>query len=118
MGRFVYHTKYKYPEYKLKSEFQVGTYSENDWQLGEVACVDRCYYRLPNDSEYAIFKFAERTYSGGKRLRWEVYHNGKFSNNYFTCFNDAVRSVEDEMVFCGYGKNRNKYRIESRWEDE
>ena len=118
MGKFVYDTKYQYPNYKLKSEFTVGTFSENDWKLGESACVDRAYYRLPNGSEYAIFKFAERTRTGKKRLRWEVYHNGKFSNNYFTCFDDAVLSVEDEMVFWGYGKNRNKYRIESRWEEE
>ena len=68
MGRFVYRTKYKYPDYKLKSEFTVGTYGENEWKLGETACVDRCYYRLPNGSEYAIFKFAERTRTGGKRF--------------------------------------------------
>lgn len=117
MGRFVYHTKYQYPDYKLKMEFGVGTFSENEWKLGETACVSRCYYRLPNDSEYAIFKFAERTPTGRKRLRWEVYHNGRFSNNYFTCFDDAVECVENEMMFWGYGKDRNKYRIESKWED-
>lgn len=117
MGRFVYRTKYTYPDYKLKSEFNVGTFGENDWKLGETACVDRCYYRLPNGSEYAIFKFAERTRTGGKRLRWEVYHNGRFSNNYFTCFDDAVECVENEIAFNGFEKNRSKYRIESKWEE-
>lgn len=117
MGRFVYPTAYDYPNYKLKPEFYVGTFSEDEWKLGEVSCVDRCYYQLPNGSEYAISKFAERTRTGGKRLRWEVYHNGKFSNNYFTCFDDAVRCVEDEIRFNGFKGNRSQYRIESRWED-
>ena len=116
MGRFVYDTKYSYPDYKLKLEFYVGTFSEDDWKLGESACVDQCYYRLPNDSEYAIFKFAERTRTGGKRLRWEVYHNGRFSNNYFTCFDDAVEEVNNEIRFNGFDKDMSKYRIRSRWE--
>ena len=116
MGRFVYHLKYGYPDYALKREFYVGTYSENDWKPGETACVDRWYYFLPNESEYAIFKFAERTRMGGKKLRWEVWHNGKFSNNYFTCFEDAVKQVDNECTFWGFGA-RNKYRIEGEWEE-
>ena len=118
MAKLVYHTTYQYPDYNLKSEFRVGTYGENEWKLGEIACVDRCYYRLPNGSEYAIFKFAERTRTGGKRLRWEVYHNGRFSNNYFTCFDDAVECVENEIAFFGFGKNRNEYRLYVEYEEE
>jgi hypothetical protein len=117
MGHFVYRTNHKYPDYKLKHEFSVGTFGENDWKLGEIACVDRYYYRLPNDSEYAIFKFAERTRTGGKKLRWEVYHNGKFSNNYFTCLDDATECIENEISFFGFKGNRSKYRIESEWEE-
>ena len=45
MGRFVYRTKYTYPDYKLKAEFSVGTFIENEWKFGEVACVDRVFYR-------------------------------------------------------------------------
>ena len=116
MSKLVYRTKYTYPDYKLKPEFYVGTFGENDWQLGEVACVDRVFYRLPNGSEYAIFKFAERTWTGGKRLRWEEWHNGKFSNNYFTCFEDAVDGLENECAFWGFG-TRNKHRIWGEWED-
>ena len=116
MSKLVYHTKYQYPDYKLKPEFYVGTFGENDWRLGEVACVDRVFYRLPNDSEYAIFKFAERTRTGGKRLRWEEWHNGKFSNNYFTCFEDAVDGLENECAFNGFG-TRNKHRMWGEWED-
>ncbi len=112
----VYDTKYNYPDYKLKTEFRVGTYSENEWKLGEIACVDRYFYRLPNGSEYAIFKFAERTRTGNKKLRWEVYHNGKFSNNYFTCFEDATNCIENEIAFNGFDKNRSKYRINGRYE--
>lgn len=111
----IYPTKYTYPDYKLKAEFTVGTYSENDWKFGESACVSRCFYRLPNESEYAIFKFAERTMTGRKKLRWEVYHNGRFHNNWFTCFDDAASCVDDEIAFNGYEKNRNKYRIEGTY---
>ena len=116
MGRFVYRTKYTYPDYKLKSEFTVGTFGENEWKLGETACVDRCYCRLPKGGEYVSFWFAERTRPGGKRLRWETYHNGRFSNNYFTCFEDAVDSLENECAFWGYG-TRNKHRIYGEWEE-
>lgn len=102
--------QYQYPKYLLKSEFTPGTWGENDWNLGEIACVDRAYYSLPNGSEYAIFKFCERTYTGRKKLRWETWHNGKFYNNYFTCFDDAVSSVENEIAFNGFKGSRNNYR--------
>ena len=59
-----------------KMEFTPGTWGENDWEKGESACVDRVFYVLPNGSEYAIFKFCERTMTGHKKLRWEAYHNG------------------------------------------
>ena len=88
--------KYKYPDYNLKYEFTPGTYSENDCGFGETACVDRAFYSLPNESEYAIFKFCKRTMTGQKKCRWEVWHNGRFYNNYFTSFDDAVRNVEGE----------------------
>ena len=110
--KLVYKTKYTYPEYQLKTEFIKGTFSENDWRLGETACVGRWFYQLPNESEYAIYKFAERTPTGNKKLRWEVYHNGKFSNNYFTGFYDAVNSIEDEIAFNGFDKDLTKYRIQ------
>ena len=103
--------KYDYPNYKLKPEFTPGTYSENSWKPGETACVDRTFFVLPNGSEYAIFKFAERTMTGRKRLRWEVWHNGEFLNNYFTCFDDAVKRCENEIAFFGFPGNRQKYRI-------
>ena len=118
MGRFVYRTKYTYPDYKLKSEFYVGTFGENDWQLGEVACVDRVFYRLPNGSEYAIFKFAERTRTGGKRLRWEEWHNGNsaitispVSRMRLTAWRMSVRSgdsAQGTSTECGEnGRNDN-----------
>ena len=113
----IYPTKYEYPNYDLKRDFTPGTFSENEWMLGETACVERCYYSLPNGSEYAIFKFAERRRTGGKKFRWEVYHNGRFFNNYFTCFDDAVNCVENEMAFHGYGNNLSKYRIKSVYVD-
>ena len=103
--------KYKYPDYKLKMEFTPGTFGENDWRLGESACVDRAYYILPNGSEYVIFKFAERTMTGRKKVRWEEWHNGKFSNNYFTSFDDAVRRMESEIEFNGFKSGRQNYRI-------
>lgn len=112
----VYKTKYKYPDYKLKPEFTVGTWGEKEWAFGEIACVDRWFFGLPNGSEYAIFKFAERTRTGGKKLRWEVYHNGKFSNNFFTCFDDAIKGMENELAFFGYPKDRSKYKINGTYE--
>ena len=103
--------KYEYPIYKRKPEFTPGTFRENDWRFGEVACVDRAYYSLPNGNEYAIFKFAERTMTGSKRLRWEVWRNGKFANNYFTSFEDAVSGVENEIEFNGFSGKRQDYRV-------
>lgn len=103
--------KYEYPKYKLKMEFTPGTWGENDWEKGESACVDRAFYVLPHGSEYAIFKFCERTMTGRKKCRWEVYHNGKFYNNYFTSFDDAVRSVESEISFNGLDGKRQDYRV-------
>ena len=103
--------KHTFPTYTLKSEFTPGTWGENDWEPGETACVDRTYYALPNGSEYAIFKFCERTHTGRKKLRWEAWHNGRFYNNYFTCFDDAVNSVENEIRFNGFKGNRNTYRV-------
>lgn len=103
--------KYSFPQYKLKSEYTPGTWGEMDWELGEIACVDRCYYSLPNGNEYAIFKFCERTHTGGKKLRWEKWCNGRFSNNYFTCFDDAVKDVELEISFHGFPGGRQAYRV-------
>lgn len=103
--------KYDYPKYKLKMEFTPGTWGENDWEYGEQSCVDRAYYSLPSGNEYAIFKFAERTMTGRKKVRWEAWRNGRFSNNYFTSFDDAVRCVENEIAFNGFPGTRQTYRV-------
>ena len=103
--------RHQFPEYKLKPEFVPGTWGENGWDLGETACVDRAYYALPSGNEYAIFKFCTRTPTGRKKLRWETWRNGRFSNNYFTCFDDAVNTIENEISFNGYPGTIQKYRV-------
>lgn len=103
--------KEKFPIYNLKPDFTPGTFSENDWELGEQACTDRAYYRLPDGNCYAIFKFSTRTMTGRKKVRWEVYRNGRFSNNYFTNFDDAAREIDNAIEFHGFGGNRQNYRI-------
>lgn len=103
--------KYNYPNYKLKAEFTPGTWGENDWELGEQACVDRAFYALPDGTEYVVFKFVERTRTGRKKCRWEVYHNGKFSNNYFNSFDEAVRWLDGYIEFNGILGTRQKYRV-------
>ena len=102
---------YIFPKQAVKPEFTPGTWGENQWDLGETACVDRAYYALPNGSEYAIFKFCTRTPTGRKKLRWESWHNGRFYNNYFTCFDDAASSIENEIRFNGFHGDRQKYRV-------
>lgn len=102
--------KYTFPSYKTKAEFTPGTFSENEWNPGENSCVERVFYALPNDSEYAIFKFVTRTMTGRKSQRWEVWHNGKFSNNFFTGFDDAVQGIKDEISFWGFPGPLNSYR--------
>lgn len=103
--------KHSFPDYKLKSEFTPGTWGENDWALGETACVSRAYYALPSGNEYAIFKFCTRTPTGRKKLRWEAWYNGRFANNYFTCFDDAVQSIENEIRFHGFPGTLQSYRV-------
>lgn len=103
--------KYEFPKQTLKSEFTPGTWGEYDWEMGETSCVDRAYYALPNGNEYAIFKFCTRTHTGRKKLRWETWCNGRFSNNYFTCFDDAARDVELEISFHGFPGSRQTYRV-------
>ena len=103
--------KYEYPKYKLKTEFTPGTFGENDWELGEQNCVDRAFYSLPSGNEYAIFKFVERTRTGRKKVRFEEWYNGKFSNNYFTCFDDAASCVNNEIDFNGFEGTRETYRV-------
>ena len=103
--------RFEYPKYKLKMEFYLGTFGENDWELGETACVDRTCYMLPNKSEYVIFKFVTRTPSGQKKVRWEEWHNGKFSNNYFGSYDESTRQIENEMAFNGFGGSRGDYRV-------
>ena len=103
--------RHQFPAYKPKPEFTPGTWGENAWELGETACVDRAWYALPNGNEYAIFKFCTRTPTGRKKLRWEVWRNGRFSNNYFTCFDDAVNTIENEISFNGYPGTIQKYRV-------
>ena len=103
--------KYNYPNYKLKVEFTVGTFGENQWKLGECACVDRLLYILPDGEEFAFFKFCERTYTGKKKIRWEEWHNGKFSNNHFSNFDSAVERMECYMEFNGFSNNRQHYRV-------
>ena len=103
--------KYDYPKYKLKMEFTPGTYGESDWELGEVACVNRAFYSLPDGTEFAFFKFVERTRNGRKKARWEEWYNGKFSNNYFTSFDDACKWMESYIDFNGFKHGRQNYRI-------
>ena len=102
--------KYNYPNYKLKVEFTVGTFGENQWGFGECACVDRAFYVLPDGAEFAFFKFCERTYTGRKKVRWEEWHNGKFSNNHFS-FDNAVEYMEGYIEFNGFPNNRQHYRV-------
>ena len=100
------------PTYKMKRDFRPGTFSENEWQKGETACVDRHFYRLPNGSEWVVYTFAERTHTGMKKVRMEVWHNGQFHNNYFSNnYDDAVNSMENEIAFFGFEKNRAKYAL-------
>lgn len=103
--------KYEYPKYKLKMEFTPGTWGENDWKLGEQACVDRVFYCLPDGTEYVIFKFAERTRTGKKKVRWETWYNGKFSNNYFNSFDEATRWLDGYIQFNGLPGTRQTYRV-------
>ena len=102
---------YTFPKQAVKPEFTPGTWGENQWELSETSCVDRAYYALPNGSEYAIFKFCTRTPTGRKTLRWEVWYNGRFSNNYFTCFDDAVSGIENEIRFHGFPGTLQTYRV-------
>ena len=103
--------KYNYPKYELKMEFTPGTWSENNWKIGEQACVDRAFYSLPDETEFAIFKFVERTRTGKKKVRFEEWHNGKFSNNHFTSFDDACRWMENYIDFNGFKYGRQNYRV-------
>ena len=103
--------KHSYPDYPLKSEFTPGTWSENDGLPGEKACVDRVFYSLPDGTEYAVFKIVERTMTGKKRQRWETWQNGSFSNNYFTCFEDAVKCVDGRIGFWGFPGKRHDYAV-------
>lgn len=102
--------KYNYPNYKLKVEFTVGTFGENQWRFGECACVDRAFYVLPDGAEFAFFKFCERTHTGKKKVRWEEWHNGKFFNNHFS-FDNAVEYMEGYIEFNGFPNNRQHYRV-------
>ena len=104
--------KYKYPDHDLKEDFTPGTYSENNWKLGETACTNRAYYVLPNGSEYAFFKFTTRTVTGKKKVRWEEWCDGRFSNNHFTSsFDEAARRLEGEIKFNGFPGYRQTYRV-------
>ena len=103
--------KYEYPNYKLKAEFTCGTYSENQWEFGETACVDRLFYALPDGEEYAIFKFCERTMTGRKKCRWEEWHNGKFCNNYFNSLDEAVRNIKGHIDFWGLSAELKDCRV-------
>ena len=104
--------KFDLPNYPLKRDFTPGTFSENDWQVGETACTERHFYVLPNGSEWAVFKFSTRTNTGMKKVRYETWHNGKWHNNYFTnAYEDAVESMENEIAFFGFEKNRSKYAV-------
>lgn len=103
--------KYEYPNYKLKMEYTPGTFGENNWNLGEMACVDRAFYSLPDGTEYAIFKFVERSRTDKKKVRWEVWRDGKFSNNYFNSFNEAVKGLENYIEFWGFPGTRQTYYV-------
>ena len=103
--------KYEYPNYKLKVEFTPGTWGENQWDYGEMACVSRSFYALPNGDEFVFFKFCERTMTGKKKTRWEEWHNGKLSNNHFNCdFDTAARFMDGYIAFNFDGK-RQDYRV-------
>lgn len=103
--------KYDYPNYKLKAEFTPGTWSENQLDYGESACVDRAFYALPDGTEYAVFKFCDRTMTGRKKCRWETWHNGKFANNYFNSFDEAMRWFDGYIGFNGFPGKRQDYRV-------
>lgn len=103
--------KYNFPKHKLKMEFTPGTWGENEWELGEQACVDCAFYVLPDNIEYAIYKFVTRTRTGAKKCRWEVWRNGKFSNNYFNGFYEAVKQIDGYIDFNGLSGTRQNYRV-------
>lgn len=103
--------KYSYPNYQTKPSFTPGTWGENQWKLGEIACTDRCFYMIPGGPEFAIFEFTERTHTGKKKVRWEQWWNGHFHNNYFTNFEDAVENVENCIAAFGLPGGRQKYRV-------
>ena len=103
--------KYDYPKYKLKAEFTPGTWGENDWNLGEQACVNNAFYCLPDGTEFAIYKFVERTRTGRKKVRWEEWYNGKFSNNYFNSFDEATKRLDGYIEFNGFAGTKQTYRI-------
>lgn len=103
--------KYNFPNYKLKMEFTVGTWGELDWELGESACVDRYFYALPDGTEYAIYKFVERTRTGKKKCRWELWRDGDFCNNYFRSFDEPLERIEGYIAFWGFPKKREDYRV-------
>lgn len=46
-----------------------------------------------------------------ERLRWEAWHNGKFSNNYFNGFDEAVSWAENLVRFNGWPGKLNDYRV-------
>ena len=112
IGFHTHDFKYDLPDYVLKRDFTPGTLSENEWKAGETACTDRHFYVLPNGSEWAVFTFATRTNTGRKNVRYEVWHNGKWYNNYFTnSYVDAVCGLENEIAFFGFDDNRSKYAV-------
>lgn len=103
--------KYIYPDHKLKAEFTPGTWGENQWCLGESACVSRSFYVLPDGTEFAFFKFCERTMTGRKKTRWEEWHNGKLSNNHFNCEFDTAAAWMDRYINFNFDGKRQDYRV-------
>lgn len=103
--------KYIYPDYELKAEFTPGTWGENQWELGESACVDRTFYVLPDGTEFAFFKFCERTMTGRKKTRWVEWHNGRMSNNHFDCGFDTAAEWMDRYINFNFGGKRQDYRV-------
>ena len=95
--------KYDVPFPPLKNDFREGTYGENHWARMETACVSRRFYILPNESEWAVYKYVTRTNTGKRTVRFEVWRNGRWWNNYFEEYYPAViEGIKNELTFNGY----------------
>lgn len=107
--------KYAYPVYDSKMEYDPGMWGWEEWENGETNCTNSQFYLLPDGTEYVIFKLVTRTMTGGKRARWEVWHNGRFSNNYFSqdgaTVDDAIEWLDSYIKFNGLPGKSSDYIV-------